>query len=114
MELPLAKIFGGGDLLITDLVIPSMVGWEFALEFRETQRGRKLRVFYISGYPESTNPVLLKGGLANFMPDSFLRRVRGILGPGTDANWPRVNQNNDGVYSCHFLPSARSQTVPDA
>ena len=89
---PLTKMLGVFDLLITNLVMPTMGGWELAQELRETRLGRKLRVLYISGYPESIDPELLKGGPAGvsflaklFRPDALLRKVREIIGPGPDA-----------------------------
>jgi len=89
---PLTKMLGVFDLLITNLVMPTMGGWELAQELRETRLGRKLRVLYISGYTESIDPKLLKGGPAGvsflaklFRPDALLRKVREILGPGPDA-----------------------------
>ena len=90
--LPLAKRLGAFDLLITDLVMPVMGGWELARELRKTRDREALRVLYISGYPDTIHPELLKGGsqgvafLANpFTPDALLRKVREILSPGRDA-----------------------------
>ena len=90
--LPLAKRLGAFDLLITDLVMPVMAGWELARELRKTRDREALRVLYISGYPDTIHPELLKGGsqgvafLAKpFTPDALLRKVREILSPGRDA-----------------------------
>ena len=88
--LPLAKKLGDFDLLITDLVMPVMGGWELARELTETRPDSRLRVLYISGYPESVKPELLKGGQAGvaflakpFTPDALLRKIREILGTGS-------------------------------
>ncbi len=70
--LPLAKMLGVVDLLITNLVMPAMGGWELVQELRETRLGRKLRILYSSGYPESINLELLKGGPAGV---SFLAKL---------------------------------------
>ena len=90
--LPLAKRLGAFDLLITDLVMPVMGGWELARELRKTRDRKALRVLYISGYPDTIHPELLKGGsqgvafLAKpFTPDALLRKVREILSPSRDA-----------------------------
>ena len=90
--LPLAKRLGAFDLLITDLVMPVMGGWELARELRKTRDQEALRVLYISGYPDTIHPDLLKGGsqgvafLAKpFTPDTLLRKVREILNSGRDA-----------------------------
>ena len=90
--LPLAKRLRTFDLLITDLVMPVMGGWELARELRKTRDQEALRVLYISGYPDTIHPDLLKGGsqgvafLAKpFTPDALLRKVRDILSPGRDA-----------------------------
>ena len=90
--LPLAKRLGTFDLLITDLVMPVMGGWELARELRKTRDAETLRVLYISGYPDTIYPELLKGGskgvsfLAKpFTPDALLRKVREILSSGRDA-----------------------------
>lgn len=67
--------------------MPVMGGWELAREFTETRPDSRLRVLYISGYPESVKPELLKGGQAGvaflakpFTPDALLRKIREILG----------------------------------
>ena len=90
--LPLAKRLGTFDLLITDLVMQVMGGWELARELRQTRDREDLLVLYISGYPDTIHPDLLKGGsngvsfLAKpFTPDALLRKVREILSPGRNA-----------------------------
>ena len=90
--LPLTKRLGAFDLLITDLIMPVMGGWELARELRKTRDGKDLRVLYISGYPDTINPELLKGGSAGvsflakpFTPDALLQKVREILSPSRDA-----------------------------
>ena len=90
--LPLAKRLGAFDLMITDLIMPVMGGWELARELRKTKDGEDLRVLYISGYPDTMNPELLKGGSAGvsflakpFTPDALLQKVREILSPSRDA-----------------------------
>ena len=82
----LANRLDGLDLLITDMVMPVMGGWELSRELRRTAANRPLSVLYISGYPDSINLELLKGGSTGvaflpkpFTPDALLRKVREIL-----------------------------------
>ncbi len=90
--LTLARKLGAFDLLITDLIMPVIGGWELARELREMRAGEALKVLYVSGYPTTINSELLKGGSAGvsflakpFTSDALLRKVREILSPSQNA-----------------------------
>ena len=70
-------------LLLTDVVLPGMSGWDFAREATAARPG--LRVLYMSGYPLSAvgAPGSLERGVAfiakPFTPAAIAARVRGVL-----------------------------------
>ena len=74
------------DLVVTDLMMPRMNGWELARIMAATNPG--LRTLYVSGYAE--NAVVHQGILdpdvqflaKPFSPDALVRKVRAILGDG--------------------------------
>lgn len=72
----------GFDLLITDIVLPGMSGWEIAR--RATQVQPDVRVLYMSGYAESDlDHGMIEPGTAflakPFMPSELSQRIRNIL-----------------------------------
>ena len=71
------------DLLITDIIMPGMRGWE--LSQRLSQLNPKLKVLYISGHTDTdliSEGALLDGGIfleKPFKPEVLLTKVRDIL-----------------------------------
>lgn len=72
------------DLLITDIVMPGMVGQELSKKIKETRPG--IQVLYISGYTHEA--LTARGGLEEgsyflakpFSPDLLARKVREVIG----------------------------------
>ena len=71
------------DLLVTDLMMPNMNGWELAQRLRAMNPD--LRTLYVSGYAESA---VIDQGILDpdvqflakpFSPEALVRKVRGIL-----------------------------------
>jgi CheY-like chemotaxis protein len=72
------------DLLITDIVMPGMRGWELARRLKSAHP--KLKVLYISGHTDTDliNDGALRAGdillEKPFRPDSLLNKVDEVLG----------------------------------
>jgi CheY-like chemotaxis protein len=72
------------DLLITDIVMPGMRGWELAHKLSSQSN---LKVLYMSGHSDTdliNEGAMLGGGIfleKPFRPESILAKVREILGP---------------------------------
>ena len=75
------------DLLITDIIMPGMRGWELAQKLSSTRTG--LKVLYISGHTDTdliNEGALLEGGTfleKPFRPEMLLQKVQEILNSGT-------------------------------
>jgi two-component system, cell cycle sensor histidine kinase and response regulator CckA len=71
------------DLLITDIIMPGMRGWELAQKLSSTRSG--LKVLYISGHTDTdliNEGALLEGGTfleKPFRPEMLLQKVQEIL-----------------------------------
>jgi len=75
------------DLLITDIIMPGMRGWELAQKLSSTHTG--LKVLYISGHTDTdliNEGALLEGGTfleKPFRPEMLLQKVQEILTSGS-------------------------------
>jgi PAS domain S-box-containing protein len=75
------------DLLITDIIMPGMRGWELAQKLISTRKG--LKVLYISGHTDTdliNEGALLEGGTfleKPFRPEMLLQKVQEILTSGS-------------------------------
>ena len=83
----IASSHGGRiDLLLTDVVMPGLNGYELAEELRRTQPG--LKVLYTSGYTEDLETLqeLQKAGVAfiqkPYAPLALAQKVREVLEDG--------------------------------
>ena len=78
-------LHGRVDLLVTDVRMPVMDGWELSRRLRE--RWPELPVLFISGYDiELTQALGSRRGLGAFLrkpfdPDDLVRQVTLLLGP---------------------------------
>lgn len=71
------------DLLLTDVVLPGMDGWELAMRVREFSPS--LRVLFTSGHPRSALPALSQHPEARLLEKPYTRSqlltaVREVLG----------------------------------
>jgi two-component system cell cycle sensor histidine kinase/response regulator CckA len=86
------------QLLLTDVVLPRMSGWQLAERLASMRQGMK--VLFMSGY---TNDARLQHGALDpgvaylqkpLTPASLTRRVREVLGGGSAHNWGKMDRSS--------------------
>lgn len=76
---------GGIDLVLLDIIMPDMSGWDVYQKIRQKDRKMKVAFLSIAEVTEERKRALMKEGLSDFInkpftPTDLVQRVKKILG----------------------------------
>ena len=78
------------DLVILDIGLPDMTGWEVLAALRETEHGRATKVLILSGYEDAHTEAKTNGADAAlvkpFRNDELRAMALDVVGPGVGAS----------------------------